>query len=294
MSGISTTGTGDAILDADNDFTPPDKNIFRDNTIFREAGETSAVGIQMNTTSTANELAFSSNADGDPNYLTMTGTAQGVITLFGANSQINLEGAGSKIIFPDNTEQTTASSSLPLVRQEEYTSVLTQSVTSGNPTDASPDSKNGVIPEYSVTMSVTSTFNDGVVDRTAFRVSGQSIGEWSGNGWDTGLGVLRTHTPAGGSATTTILRAPSNGSRGRLLTTFCIVYSNNSSTTMECGQVNIIDDFPASIGDSVKYQFILLNFSSTQSFKHNRVYSGSDGLGAERGKSWISVTEVTK
>jgi len=292
MSGISTTGTGDAILDADNDFTPPDKNIFRDNTIFREAGETSAVGIQMNTTSTANELAFSSNADGDPNYLTFSGTAQGVISLFGANSQINLDGAGSKIIFPDNTEQTTAGSALPNVVYNNYSTRGTgYSVGGGNPGNTTPDNKGGVLDAFPATATVSNIDGSSLAH---FRLSGQVFGEWSADSWDKGMAIVRTRTPAaGGADEVNILRPPESSGRRRMLTHFVIGYHNNNSSTPESAIISDYNDsFSAAVGDTIKYEFVLINSGNTsRTFYINRVISSSTS--SEVGESWISAMEIS-
>lgn len=290
MSGISNTG--DAKLDADNDFTPPNENIFRDKTIFREAGESSEVGINVNATTTQNQIEFRSNADTDDNILTLGLGAKGVIRLLGDNSEINLDGAGSKIIFADNTEMTTADTSLPKVYYNNYTVRASQNVSGGNPDGDDPNNKGGLLSGFNATATVTATDSG----NACFRISGQVFGEWNGAAHNKGMAIARRRIPVGGGTEfQVILRPPIVNGRIAVLTHFVIGFHNNALTTPESAIITPYhDSFAADVGDTIKYEFVLINTepSNTRNFTINGTVSNSSGL--EAGESWISAMEVDK
>ena len=159
-------------------------------------------------------------------------------------------------------------------------------VKSGNPADADPDGKDGLIDDY-LTCFVTTVGGNYSGVSLDFNV----VGEWDEQQENKGVAIARAKYVNGNYAYDTILRAPANGSSARYIQNFNISYHLNASSTMESCNGKYID-LTIENNNLYSYTILLVNSSthtSTHNFYLNRTVNGTATQPYERGTSCITA-----
>ena len=90
-----------------------------------------------------------------------------------------------------------------------------------------------------------------------------------------------------------VLRVATDGNRGLGISPFTISYHNDSLTTLECANLQYVDDLDADVGDVIKYSPVLVNSKEqAQSFMINRGYGSDNLIYFERVMSSVILTEM--
>ena len=136
---------------------------------------------------------------------------------------------------------------LPPYKFINYSDKTDYDVKKGNPSDDDPDELLGAITQMALSIDIPN-------NNTNVMVTANIVGEWDARADNKGLAIHRKRV-FNGVTTQTIIRAPEDGLRGRIISTFSINLPNDSST-MEVAVVNYMDTVDAG---TITYTPILIN-----------------------------------
>tara|TARA_Y100001963_G_scaffold19974_1_gene25385 strand:- start:957 stop:1799 length:843 start_codon:yes stop_codon:yes gene_type:complete len=191
--------------------------------------------------------------------------------------------------FNDNTTQSTAF--IPIlhqITQKTYEGAgydgngNAQQVSNGNPDSDNGDSKGGLIEELTTQITMKSS-------TSSVKVDVMINGEWASKPFDACLCLERHNVTTGVKL---VLRVATDGIRGLGISPFAIS-KDQTGTTLECSNLQYVDNLPANVGDVIKYSPVLVNCDTGDMwFMINRAYDSTNVLYAERLMSSVILTEI--
>ena len=166
-----------------------------------------------------------------------------------------------------------------------YSTHTDYDVKKGNPSDTDPNELFGEISQMALSIDIPN-------DNTDVMITANIVGEWEARADNKGLAIHRKRV-SNGVTTQTIIRAPEDGSRGRIISTFSINLENDSST-MEVAVVNHMDTVDAGI---ITYTPILINTNTTSDIQQimnlNHTKDDAAALNYEMGVSTLIVQAMS-
>jgi hypothetical protein len=159
----------------------------------------------------------------------------------------------------------------------------TINVNTGNPLDSNYNNLGGSLENFLFAAVTTAVNNAKVLINCVIN------GEWANQ--EENKGVVLVRRADFGSNAVTILRPAQSGSRGRLLSGFCVAWHQDTASTLERSVITFVDKITTSDGiGTYDYFPVLVNAGTVNTtFHFNKTVSNQDYIWQEIASSCISV-----